>query len=547
MIARLVVIAALLPLVCGAAECRDDLDEADGYTIRSVRIEGRWVPPIALPIKPGDRFSNAKVQQAMEAVQEALRGENRQQFELANLGAVGVLHITRCLMVEGREIDLIIQPRSLRVDLFEIGGNVLPIPRAPFATFYDAVPKPILDLHPLLGAYQDKEYGFAGTASLETTIAREKSQFQIAADGRKSFEHSFYDANALLDFSTSNPGKFLEQLALDARYAGSEIPQAENTYSRQAGQIGLTARLRPRAGLIETLMLGGNYQFSENRFTDDERRESTNEHKAEFRALVDGRAGDAFVRAAFWSEAAWPDRGSSYGRIAALAAVEKEFLLGKNQTIGVEAIAGGGRTWSAPSYAKFYGGNSERNFLYDNLDSTALSRFPNGPMIRSFGEGQASGRNSDGRGSTSYWHLNLNLSLPIPALSAPLIPDEEIAPGLSLKRLLKNKAGDSVAYYAVQLENEGFSPEEALAKAKAMYGEVRPAIEFIADRANVYSLKPLLLFDMAGQDDRRLQTAFGGGLQLTIVTAKMEVGYMETLSGGDSGNFFARIIFQNIF
>ena len=169
------------------------------------------------------------------------------------------------------------------------------------------------------------------------------------------------------------------------------------------------------------------------------------------------------------------------------------------------------------------------------------------PTIRSFGEGQAMSHSQSGRGSSGYWNLNLNISLPIPWLSAPLIPNEEIAPGLTLKRLLKNKAGDSVAYYAVQLEDEGLSPAEALAKAKAMYGEVRPAIEFIADRANVYSLKPLLLFDLAGQEGGHVQSAFGGGLQLTIVTAKMEAGYMETLSGGSGGNFFARIVFQNIF
>jgi len=59
----------------GAPECRDDLLEADGYTIRSVKVEGRWVPPIALPIKPGDRFSNAKMQQALRAVQAALHSD----------------------------------------------------------------------------------------------------------------------------------------------------------------------------------------------------------------------------------------------------------------------------------------------------------------------------------------------------------------------------------------------------------------------------------------------------------------------------------------
>jgi hypothetical protein len=102
----------LAPLATQSApECRDDLNEADGYTIRSVKIEGRWVPPIALPIKPGDRFSNAKIQEAMRAVQEALHGDTRGEFELQSLGAVGVIHITRCLRVDGHDVDVIIQPR----------------------------------------------------------------------------------------------------------------------------------------------------------------------------------------------------------------------------------------------------------------------------------------------------------------------------------------------------------------------------------------------------------------------------------------------------
>ena len=127
-------------------------------------------------------------------------------------------------------------------------------------------------------------------------------------------------------------------------------------------------------------------------------------------------------------------------------------------------------------------------------------------------------------------------------------------PGLTLKQLLKNKAGDAVSYYAVQLESEGVPPDEALARAKAMYGEVRPAIEFIADRANVYALKPLLLVDLAGEDEHgrghRVQSSLGAGLELTIVTAKMQIGYMHTVwsdDNVDSGNFFARIVFENIF
>lgn len=557
---RLITIAAVLAPGngFGGRECRDDLNEEDGYTIRSVVVEGRWAPRIDLPIKPGDRYSNAKVQQALRAVQQALRGDARRGFELQNLGALGVVHITRCLRVDGRAIDLIIQPRSLRVDLFEVGGSVLPIPRAPFATFYDSVPALLLALNPALGAYQDKEYGFAPTLGISALlferapVAGASSRLELSADGRKSVEHSFYDADAAIGFATVRPGEFFERLSFDARYAGKKEPRAERRYERQAGELGGNLRLKAKCGVIETVAAGAKYRWSDNRFDSDNQGFNTSEHAAELRLLAEGRTGGGFLRAGLWADAGFPDRAGNYGRVAGLLGFEKEILVGPNQTIGFEAILGAGKAWSAPAYAEFYGGNSRRDFLYERLESPALAAFPVGPIIRSFGEGQALSR-SGGRGSSSYWQLNLNVSLPIPALSRPLIPDEEVAPGVSLKRLLKNKASDSIAFYAIELEEQGFTPAAALAKARATYGEVRPAIEFIADRANVYSVKPLLLCDLAGQDegsgDHRVQAAIGGGLQLTIVTAKMEIGYMHTVAGGrdKSGNLFGRIVFQNLF
>ncbi|HEV3410291.1 MAG TPA: hypothetical protein VG095_08345, partial [Chthoniobacterales bacterium] len=185
--------------------------------------------------------------------------------------------------------------------------------------------------------------------------------------------------------------------------------------------------------------------------------------------------------------------------------------------------------------------------------SLNLISFPNGPLLRSFGEGQALTRRTGERGSTGYWHLNLNISIPIPGLSAPLIQDEEIE-GVPLRQVLKNKSRDFITQDAARLMLQGYSREDALAHGQGVFGEVRPIIDFIAERANVYSLKPLLLFDLAGQesalDGHHVQAAVGGGLQLTIVTAKMEAGYMHTIAGEDgdeSGNFFARIVFQNLF
>jgi hypothetical protein len=556
LVSLLVGAAALTALAAAnARECRDDLLDSDGYTIRSVRVEGRWTPTIALPINPGDRFTHRGVTEAMRAVQEALRGKERVEFELQNLGAIGVIQVTRCLQVEGQEVDVVIEARSVRVALLEIGGNVLPIPRSALATFYNAVPAPLRALNPVFGAYQDKEYGFAPTAAISGNLTRgENSVLEFTAQGRKSLEHSFYDAAAQFAFSSLRPGEFLEQLALDARYNGKEEPQGDRTFRQQAGELGGTLRLRRSSGVIRTVDLGAHYRYAENRSQTRETDIDTSEHAARLRILVDGKSGDTFVRAAAWADGGMPDRGSNYARLAAMAAFEKEFVVAPNQTIGVEAIVGGGKSWSAPAYAEFYGGNAQRNFLYEARDSLQLIDFPDGPVLRSVGEGQAlAGSRSGERGANAYWHVNLNISIPIPPLSAPLLPNEEVA-GMPLRQLLKNKAQDFVTQDAARLILAGYSREEAMARAKATYGEVRPIIDFIADRANVYSLKPLLLCDVAGQDSasagHHVQAAVGGGLQLTIVTAKMELGYMHTVAGAngdDSGNFFARIVFQNLF
>jgi hypothetical protein len=98
------------------------------------------------------------------------------------------------------------------------------------------------------------------------------------------------------------------------------------------------------------------------------------------------------------------------------------------------------------------------------------------------------------------------------------------------------------------------SATEAAEKAKRILQEVTPATRFIIDDANIYSIKPLLMMDAAGLSGQggssETWLAVGGGVQLTVVTAKFEAGYMHTLSGptfGQKGNAFVRLVFQNLF
>jgi hypothetical protein len=66
------------------------------------------------------------------------------------------------------------------------------------------------------------------------------------------------------------------------------------------------------------------------------------------------------------------------------------------------------------------------SFLYDELSATTTTRFPYGPLIRSLGQSQGGIGNSV-LGGTSYWHANVNVSIPVPAWSRPLIPHEWVA------------------------------------------------------------------------------------------------------------------------
>jgi hypothetical protein len=50
--------------------------------------------------------------------------------------------------------------------------------------------------------------------------------------------------------------------------------------------------------------------------------------------------------------------------------------------------------------------------------------------------------------------------------------------------------------------------------------------------------------------DSRTRIAVGGGLQLTVVVAKFEVGYMRTVRrapGDQKGNIVMSLVFQNLF
>ncbi|MFY9554484.1 MAG: hypothetical protein WAV47_07155 [Blastocatellia bacterium] len=579
-------------------ECRT-IDESADYTVRSVKVEGRWTPSLTrLELKDlvGKKYSPPLVSRAQERVSSYLEKDENKTIERKVLGMYSVLYVRSCVVADdnAKTVDIIIKPIYARVDLYRVGSNVLPVSRSLLPTFYDTVPAPLLAFNPEFGADYDRENGLSPSLSISTNLldlpklvktkAVSKSAFRLdlKAWGRKSADNPFYNAGVDLSVSRRREGNVLEVLAIDGYFQAGEQPLSEARYLQNAARLGGSVRIHPDSMTFNRISLSGKYRWANNRLVNNDESQSlrTTEQAFEARAIVDGRVAGGFSRLAVWVDAASPTkRSGSYGRLAGVYGLEKEFG-SKNQTVGVEALAGGGRAWGAvPEYARFFGGNSARNFLYEAQDSPAMSDFPVGPLIRSFGQAQARAKigTASARGGTSYWHFNLNVNIPLSALSRSLIPNVPIQNDDGSTILLKDKLkgfaiGSAVGGIAdtmidqiiKDLMNQGMSEAEATQKAaeiaqkraeKIVGKEIKPAIEFIADKANLYALKPLLMFDAArinarGSLDNRTRFAAGGGLQFTVVIARFEAGYLKTIrrmEGDPRGNFIMRLVFQNLF
>jgi hypothetical protein len=307
--------------------------------------------------------------------------------------------------------------------------------------------------------------------------------------------------------------------------------------------------------------------------------ERNSENAFELRAIADGHLGAGVTRIGLWLEGGKPNnRPDSYGRVAGIFGYQREFLLKPNQSIGLEILVGGGRLWGvAPQYARFYGGNSGAGFLYEENTSRLIDDFPTGPVLRSFGVGEAVARGGTlvSRGGTSYGHANFNVTIPIPKWSRPLLPDISI-PGpkrdangkivldddgdpvledVPLRNKIKGLGSLIKQNLKKKYEEAGMSVAEATAKSSSDMKDIDSLLAFIAEQANIFAVKPLFMFDAArihapNALNNRTQFGVGGGLQFTIVTAKFEAGYMRTVRpfpGDSKGNFVLRLFFQNLF
>ncbi|MEN3370606.1 MAG: hypothetical protein V7609_2749 [Verrucomicrobiota bacterium] len=558
--------------------------EAVGRKVRYVKVEGLWARDVKLPLAPGDVLTPDNLSDAVETLQTAIHQNSSSNYGLQSRGEFAVLYITTRFdtsqsspassdaTVEPGSVGVIFRPHYVHLSLVEIGDNVLPIPRTPYPTFYDNMPEALRVLRPVVALTHDRAFGTAIFGSFNTDLSTLSAaadgihHFEIRGQGLKSLEERYYRADIGLRFGVQRKADRIQEFALSADFNGADEPFGDGNHERQAGvgAIALKLKIAPNT----RLWLEAGYRRTDDRVRSEaiaDTDTSANEQTGRLLLEAIPPSIHGFLRAAIWEEAGWQTgSGGAYQRLAGRIGYEKELSIAENQSIGIEIIAGGGKTFGdRPPYVSFFGGNSDSKFLYDRSSSPALSRMASGPIIRSFGENEAGLRDGPGRviGGDTFWHVNLNVALPIPFLSRSLIPNEsadiedENGNPMSIKQVLLQQidvTGPSMLI--ATLKKQGLSQEEATTRAHEILQEIRPAAHYIIRDANLYSIKPLLMVDAAGLSGPGASSetwlAVGGGLQLTVVTAKFEAGYMRTISGptfGHEGNFFARLVFQNLF
>ena len=582
--------AAIILITCPLlAHGQDDAcrDEWPGYTVRSVKIEARWVPPIDLPLKRGELFTPEKLRDSRLKVIDAI-GASKDKYvgdfiALGKLPLVDVKFVRACgrrvpdadCRADGLTsncIDVVIHPYAISTDPTFLGSVFLPLPRSNRPTFLGDVPTKLRLSDPSFGLAYDNNLGIIPSVNMsldlltiDKILKREpttnrRSQLLFTAGGTFSTKNSSHDLKAELSYRFRRPNKNTDDVGIDAGFSSVLEPQLDSRVQKNSFWVGGHLSFDPAITIINHVSLGGRYRRSHVRIGDPKPADlSTVEDSFDASAIFDGRIADGFGRLGLWFDRGAPVRPlKNYTRVAGLFGYEKELPVG-GYTIGIEILAGAGRaSRDTPPYGLFFGGRAENDFLFKDESISDAFRFPAGPVLRSFGQNQAGIAVAGGtqRGASSYEHFNSTISIPIPGLSAPLIPDEVVNddPRVTLRDLVDFAVNSGQEALSSNLQDQGLSGEDADKKAARIFSQIRPGVKYLTNYAKIYAVKPIVMFDAArmSRSDIGSQTrfAFGGGLQFIVVVAKFEVGYLRSIRrtpGDPSGSVMFSLGFQNLF
>lgn len=589
----LICVVSLSVRTWAASDCIDTITETDGYRVRNTSISARYLQlPSGIVPSKGSAYSPVVVSRLTGAVNSAVEVDNI-NASVQITGRVPVVRlrsVTSCVKLvspsdclkevdQAQCVDIEIRSLGLNLDPGNLAADLLAVSRSPNNTFFSGVPVVLKLLEPTFGLSSDKRFGFAGFFGTQTNlldsgkiigkgtpvISRDRLELSTYAQG--SFNNSYYRAGARLAYLRDSKG-LGRQYGINAAFNSGQEPlgQDNNTWSRV--DVTGSFRLKPNNPFISNICLDLGYSWANNRESGEPQNgRSSIQNSGTARMLLDLRWLQSFTRLSLWFDAAVPEKPfSTYRRMASTVGWQRDF--GRStQSIGFEAVAGGGHGWgSIPNYARFFGGNSGSDFIYANPASPAMFGFPSGPILRSYGHNQLASLNATtaSLGGTSYWYFNLNVAIPIPRVSRPLIPQERICfdtpdgseKCLTISEIIKDQVSKSGKSFLTTLyKGKGLSKTEAEQKAGSDLKGISNIVGYIVDRANLYAIKPLVMTDggniyVPNVSSSPVRFSMGGGVQFVLVTAKFEAGYLRsvpTLAGQSSGNFVMRLTFQNLF
>jgi hypothetical protein len=609
-VSRLFAGAALVVMLVApshaAVPCDGDIPtdaSVAGYTIGEVHLDVRWGRRILSdqwPIHPGDAYSRTAIFESMRAAMAALKSAtSAEPLNLETRSHTLVNVVTPCVVRHDgdKTIDVRIRTYSTSLSFGDIASNLLPQPASAKATAFSHVPAVIRLLNPSATVRSEEGMGtgVAGRVFVTTNrprridtqaaaapppvvvsntttssmlgvlpVAQQARPLQLTAHvnaARWLSDEGFYNMDGGLALSWSAPARGVDRVTVQGNGMSKASPNgAEQRLERRGVQLAGSVALKP-GPWFDTLDMGIAYAGDRAAVAEHGAAAETRIDNDGLRAfaLADAQIAGGFTRAAVWYDKRSDGTDGSYTKSSILAAYSRELpIIGApgnhRHTLGLETIvAAGSASSGVPAHALFFGGHSFDDFLYRDAASVLVGEGPRGPLIRSAGPAQLAA--SDGAGGRSFVSANVSISLPLPRLARPLIPEEEIDP-TTLKGLIKVQSlTTSKNFLAEHYMNEGLSGPEADARAEEEVDAIRPAITYIADSANLIALKPVFLFDVAtlrpvDGTPSPLRVGVGGGVQLIVVTFKVELGYVHAVRrqpGDRSGNLFLRMAVTDIF
>lgn len=571
----------LLPRVA-LAQCRDDLTVDSQVWVHDIKFNIRYFTPPQIPLKTNTVFSPDVLSASQPVIQQRMSDDDNKNVarEFSNLGYVSVRVIDSCVrMVEpaicmqdlkkSECADVTFSSHEIRFVRFQQAGFILPVPRSPVSTFFSNVPRPLLILNPEVNVEHDDRAGTTPMLAFKTNLLdignilkhkdSDKHALEATASANlsHSVEHDFYNAAEVVDLKKNWPASTMGSLALHVEQHNAKQPLGAASDATSQEIIGLRTNVHFQNTYLHNGYFWAGGSASRHTVPQAGGPVDTSEGAGSAALLLDGSVAQTTARAGLWLRGASPNNQASYEQLTFFTALYRDLLVAPNQSFGLQVIGGYGHTWGIPAqYAQFFAGNNSGNFLYQ-APETLLQAGPPPPIVRSFGNTEAGVTNGGILGGSSFWNVSTTLTIPIPGLSRPLIPDVVIddSTNTTLKSVLKTAGTRSaVSFIQAALVQQGVPAREAQKQAQALVDrEIAPPVTYIADRANIYSLKPLVLFDVAelraSSFSRHLESA-GGGIEFMIVNFALQAGYARTLNsqpGDRKGNVVLNLQFRNFF